>query len=260
LGLLLSITGRSAIIGVLGPLVVAIGLQGLETIGSGQIVRAVLPSTPYDAWHVLFTDQPAAGPVLQAVVTSLAWIIVLGAAAWYLLARREFAGTDAVTAGLRRAAIQAGAVVVVVAAVLAGLAGAGPTALTASRLNASMAATFGNLAEVRYTWQTGDKADTPIPWRAACDRGGVAGAAQGTPQSVGDASSKGPGDDWECIVTDTRVADGAAPTTLDVTVRATGCYEAESPPGAVGALYINSTKGKSFINPLYAFDGCLGTP
>jgi ABC-2 type transport system permease protein len=260
LGLLFSIASRSGVIGVLGPLVVAIVLQALETIAGGQIVRSVLLSTPYDAWHALFTSPAGAEPVVQAVITSILYTVVFAAAAWYLLRRREFAGADAVPAGRRRVTVRIGIAVVAVSGVLAGLSGVGPTALTASRLSTSIATAFGNLAEVRYQWQTGAKADTTIPWQATCDRGGVAGAANGTPASVGSANSKGAGDDWECIVIDTRASDGAGPTTLDVTLKANGCYEAQSPPGAVGALYVDDEHGKSFINPLYAFDGCFGTP
>jgi hypothetical protein len=28
----------------------------------------------------------------------------------------------------------------------------------------------------------------------------------------------------------------------------------------LGALLVNNARGKPFINPVYAFDGCLGTP
>ena len=130
--------------------------------------------------------------------------------------------------------------------------GVGGTALTARRLNTSIAATFGNLAEVRYEWQTGSLADNTIPWRANCNRGG-------TPTGVGVSSSSGAGDDWSCTITDTRPSDGAGVTTLDVTLKPNGCYQVQSSPGAVGALYVNDDHGKPFLNPLYAFDGCLGT-
>jgi ABC-2 type transport system permease protein len=260
LGLLLSIAGRSGIIGVLGPLVLAILLQLLETVASGQIVRTVLPSTPADAWHGLFTAPVHVRPVVQAVVTSLIYTAIFAGSAWWLLRRRDFAAADAVPARARRTGVRIGVAAAAITAVLAGFSGVGPTALTAARLNASMAHTFGNLTDVRYLWQTGHPGDPTIPWHAACDRGGVAGATGGTPTSSGSANSKGAGDDWECIITDLRTSDGLGATTLDVTLKANGCYEAESPPGAVGALYVNNQWGKPFLNPLFAFDGCFGTP
>lgn len=260
LGLLLSIAGRSGIIGVLGPLVVAIVLQLLETIASGQIVRTVLPSTPSDAWHGLFTDPVHVEPIVQSVITTVIYTALFGTLAWWLLRRRAFAAADAVPAAARCTAMRIGMAVAAVTAVLAGLSGVGPTALTAARLNVSIARTFGNLTDIRYYWQTGRGGDPTIPWHAACDRGGVAGATGGIPTTSGSTNGKGAGDDWECVITDQRPSDGLGATTLDVTLKANGCYEAQSPPGAVGALYVNNQQGKPFLNPLFAFDGCFGTP
>ncbi|MCW2540703.1 MAG: hypothetical protein JWN95_2428 [Frankiales bacterium] len=247
LGLLLSIASRSGIVGALGPLLVAIVLQLLEVIASGQIVRSVLPSTPAEAWHALLTAPVHAGPIVQAVLTSVAYTTVFAGAAWYLLRRRDFAGADAVPASKRRATVRIGIAGAAISALVGVLGGVGPTALTSSRLDASVAATFGNLAEVRYQWQTGAKADTSIPWQATCNRG------------AGSKKSEGAGDDWACTVTDLRASDGAGASVLDVTLKTNGCYEVQSPPGAVGALYLNDNRGRAFINPLYAFDGCFGT-
>ena len=248
LGLLFSIASRSGIVGVLGPLLVAIVLQLLEVVASGEIVRAVLPSTPSEAWHALFTEPVHAGPIVQAVVTSLGYTAVFSGAAWWLLRRRDFAAPDAVPSRQRRTTLQIAIAVLAIGAVLGALGSAGPTDLTAGRLDAALAKTFGNLTDVRYHWQTGQKADTTIPWHAVCNRG------------AGTQKSTGAGDDWACTVTDLRAADGVGANVLDVTLRANGCYEVQSPPGAVGALYVNDNQGKPFINPLYAFDGCLGTP
>jgi ABC-2 type transport system permease protein len=247
-GLLLSIASRSGIVGVLGPLVAAIVLQLLDTIASGSIVRAVLPSTPSEAWHALFTAPAHAEPIVQAVVTSVAYTAVFAGAAWYLLYRRDFAGSDVLPASRRRVTVRIGVAVVGVSAVLGALSGVGPTPLTADRLDTSIAATFGNLDQVRYHWQTGGPADTSIPWHATCNRG------------AGTGYSAGAGDDWACTVTDLRASDGAGATVLDVTLNANGCYQVQAPSGAVGALYVNDDQGRAFINPLYAFDGCLGTP
>lgn len=248
LGLLLSIASRSGIVGVLGPLVIAIVLQLLETIASGQIMRSVLPTTPSEAWHTLFTTPVHAGPIVQAVLTSIAYTAVFAGAAWYLLRRRDFAGADAMPASRRHATVRIGITAAAISALLGAFSGVGPTALTASRLDASVAATFGNLVEVRYHWQSGAQADTTIPWHATCNRG------------AGTRHNAGAGDDWACTVTDLRASDGVGANVLDVTLKANGCYEVQSPPGAVGALYVNDDHGKAFINPLYAFDGCFGTP
>jgi ABC-2 type transport system permease protein len=253
LGLLLSIASRSGIVGVLGPLVVAIVLQLLEAISSGQVVRSALPTTPSEAWHVLFTAPLHAGPIVQAVVTCVGYTAVFAGAALYVLRRRDFAGADALPSGRRRAVVRITLAVAAVSVLLVGFSAAGPTTLTSERLDQSIATTFGNLVEVRYHWQSDAAADTTIPWQATCNRGG-------TPVGSSPTNSSGAGDDWSCTVVDLRASDGVGSNVLDVTVKANGCYTVQSPPGAVGALYVNDDKGKPFLNPIYAFDGCLGTP
>lgn len=250
LGLLFSITSRNTMLGILGPLLVALVLQLLETSTSGTVARSVLLSTAYDGWHALFTVPVHTGTVIESAVLSLTATAVFGAAAWYLLRRREFAGADAVPASMHTSALRLSAPVVGLAVALAVLSRVGPSALVAPRLEASIATTFGNLAEVRYEWQTGSAAETDVPWTAACDRGG---ATQGN-------GGAGAGDDWACTLIDRRASDGLGATILDVDVKADGCYSVQSPPGAVGALKVVDDRGTSFINPLYAFDGCLGSP
>jgi ABC-2 type transport system permease protein len=44
------------------------------------------------------------------------------------------------------------------------------------------------------------------------------------------------------------------------TLKATGCYKVQFPPGAVGPLHVTDDHERTFRNPLFAFDGCLGTP
>ena len=87
----------------------------------------------------------------------------------------------------------------------------------------------------------------PLQVQALCERGGA-------------RASRGPGDDWACDVTLPRraIINGSA-LTLEVTVRANGCYTAEAPPSIVGPLLLQDARGHTFLNPLFAFDGCFGT-
>jgi ABC-2 type transport system permease protein len=251
LGILFSVASRNTIVGVVGPLLVAIVLQGLENIASGTIVRELLLFTPFDAYHALFTDPLRAGTVVAAVVISLVYIALFGGTSWWLLRRREFAGSDAVPANRSRTILRIGLTVVVIGAVLAGLGRVGPTPLTATNLSKSVTATFGNLVTVNYLWHNGTTPDTTTPWSSVCARGVITPSAN---------SGSGAGDDWSCLITDTRTTDGISPIQVDVEVRANGCYAVQAPPAAVGALHGISTKGQAYLNPLYAFDGCLGTP
>jgi ABC-2 type transport system permease protein len=247
LGLLLSIASRSSIVGVAGPLVVAGALQLLEFVDYGQIVRAIAPVTPLDAWHAMFTDPGNAGTLVQGAVSSLVWTAIFAVAAWWLLLRRGFASSDTTSRAQRRAGIRIIVVAAVILAVFGGFADAGPTNLTAQRLQASIAPTFANLSAVRYEWQTGTPGQANVPMTATCNRG------------AGTQKSTGAGDDWSCIIVDRRASDGAQPVTYDVTLKPDGCYTAEAGM-ALGALLVDNEQGKSFINPVYAFDGCLGTP
>jgi ABC-2 type transport system permease protein len=247
LGLLLSIASRSSIVGVLGPLVIAGGLIVLETIDSGQIVRAISPATPFDAWHTLFTDPGHPGTLLQGAITSIIWTAIFAGAGWHLLRRRAFASSDATPRAQRSSTIRLAALAVVIGAVLLATAGQGPTDLTAKRLDASIAPTFANLSAVRYQWQTGTPGEANLPMTATCNRG------------AGTEKSTGAGDDWSCIIVDSRASDGGQPVTYDVTLKANGCYTAETGM-TLGALLVNNGQGKPFINPVYAFDGCFGTP
>jgi len=247
LGLLLSIASRSTIVGVLGPLVIAGGLQVLEAIDSGTVVRTISPATPFDAWHSLFIVPGSSGTLVQGAVTSIVWTVIFGGAALILLRRRAFASSDTTPRLQRRATIRLAAIAVVAGVVLLGAAGLGPTNLTAQRLQASIGPTFARLSAVRYAWQTGTPGEASVPMTATCNRG------DGTQQS------SGPGDDWACIVVESNPSYGDQPVTFDVTLKPNGCYSAEA-GAAFGALLINNEQGKPFINPVYAFDGCFGTP
>ncbi|GAA4155664.1 ABC transporter permease [Gryllotalpicola daejeonensis] len=251
LGVLFSVASRSTVVGVVGPLLVAIVLQGLENIASGTIVRSIMLFTPFDVYHVLFTAPVHAGAVAQAVVTSLVYTAIFAAASWWLLRRREFAGADAVPANRRRTFVQIGVTVVVIGGVLAGVGKVGPTPLTADNLATSVNTTFSNLVQVNYLWHNGRPADTTTPWSTICSVGTITPTAN---------KGSGAGEGWSCLITDTRTTDGISPIQVDLEVRANGCYTVQAPPAAVGALHGTDPKGRSYLNPLYAFDGCLGTP
>jgi ABC-2 type transport system permease protein len=247
LGLLLSIASRSTIVGVLGPLVIAGGLIVLENIDSGQVVRTISPETPFDAWHALFTSPVHGGTLVQGAITSIVWTAIFAGAAWYLLRKRGFASSDTTPRAQRSATIRLAALAVAGGAVLLLTAAQGPTDLTAQRLQASIGPAFSNLSAVRYEWQTGTPGQANVPMTANCNRGS------------GTGQDSGAGDDWSCIIVDSRASDGAQPVTFDVTLKADGCYTAAAGL-AYGPLLINNERGQAFINPVYAFDGCFGTP
>lgn len=214
---------------------------------SGTIVRTISPATPFDAWHSLFIEPGGPGPLIQGAVTSIIWAVIFGVAALMLLRRRGFASSDTNPRLQRHATIRLAVIAVVGGVVLLGAAGLGPTNLTAQRLQASIGPTFARLSAVRYLWQTGTPGEANVTMTATCNRGD------------GTQKSSGAGDDWACVVVDSNPADDGQPVTFDVALKPNGCYTAEA-GSAFGPLLINNEQGKAFINPVYAFDGCFGTP
>jgi ABC-2 type transport system permease protein len=246
LGLLLSITSRSAIVGVLGPAVVGVSMQLLSLVGPGEIVRVLLPSTPFEAWHGLFVEPAHIGPLVQGQLTSLVFIAVLLSVAWAIVRRRAFAGSESVPARRWQGPLRTALAFAAVVAVLVAVSGLGPTELTAGRLDASVTATFQRLILLRDTW----RAHHPDPPGALVRVQSQCSRSSGRPD--------GPGEDWACVLTLPQQVT-ATSMTLDVSLHANGCYTADAPPTAVGSVRLIDNFGRPFTNPLYAFDGCLGT-
>jgi ABC-2 type transport system permease protein len=247
LGLLLSIASRSSIIGVLGPLGISAGLQVIEVLDSGQVARAISLATTFDSWHALFLAPGRPGTIAEGIIISLAWTVIFGGLALYLLRKRAFAASDATPRLQRRAAARIIGIAAVIGVILAVISQQGPTALTAANLQTSLAADYAHLSVVHYEWQTGTPGQINAPFTASCDRGS------------GSEQSQGAGDDWSCIVSDPRPADGVTPVTLDVTLKANGCYTA-SAGSDLGPLVLTNYQSREFINPMYEFDGCVGAP
>jgi ABC-2 type transport system permease protein len=259
LGLLLSLASRSAIVGVLGPGLVGLVLQLLALVGSGEIERALLPGTPLDAWHGLFTAPAHVEPLVQGAITCLVYVAILLILAWYVLQRRAFAAAEAVSQRRWRVPVRAAVVSAVVLAALVLVAGLGPTTLTSSRLEGSITPTFERLVSLQYEWRTHSLAPAgrPVEVRTSCRRSSGA--------------KTGPGEDWTCQVLVLRpklqpISNGTTGTTaanntltLDVSVKSNGCYTADGPPAVIGPAILTDDRGKTFVNPLATFDGCFGT-
>jgi ABC-2 type transport system permease protein len=248
LAMFLSAATRSGIVGVLGPVVVGFAMQLLALVGPGEIVRTILIATPFDAWHGLFTAPAHYGPLLRGAATSVVYIAVFLAAASYVLRRRGFGSSDGMPARRWRLPVRAAFATTAIVAVLIVASGWGPTDISRQRLEAAITPTFERLVLLQARWRA-DPAGAlkPDQVRASCERGGGARA------------SRGPGDDWACSVGVLQPGNTSASLTLDLTVRANGCYTAEGPPAIVGPVLLADARGRTFVNPLYAFDGCFGT-
>ena len=126
LAVLFSVATRSGIVGVLGPVIVALLTQLLALIGKGVIVHMLLIGTAFDAWHGLFADRVFLGPWLVSLLVCGLWISGCLGASWRILRRREFVagGERAGSPWAIPARVGAGAVALI--ALLALLSGVGP--------------------------------------------------------------------------------------------------------------------------------------
>jgi ABC-2 type transport system permease protein len=72
--------------------------------------------------------------------------------------------------------------------------------------------------------------------------------------------NKGPGPNWRCVIVWAVAGPGTQATAVyNLTVQPDGCYraEGESPQAINGQQTMVAFDGTSFLNPLWAFDGCF---
>ena len=249
LAILFSVITRNGIVGVLGPVLVAVLIQLLALVGNGVWVHLLLVGTAFDAWHGLFAAHPFFGPLVVSILVCVAWIAASLGASWAILRRREFiAGGGARRGGWQLPArIVAGVTLVVAFLVFAS--NWGPVGVTAPRLRASFGPAFHRLTELQQ-----QLLGHPIPASARYRILPVCNKRQ--------TAAVGPGD-WTCTMNVYIVlAAGQHPLTntpvaYDVSVQSNGCYKASSPPAYVGGATLHDTRGRSVVNPLAVIYGCF---
>ncbi len=249
LAVLFSVATRNGVLGVLGPILVALAFQLLELVGTGVWVHTLLISSAFDGWHGLFTSDPFYGQLLLAIAVSALWTAGCLAASWLITRRRDFAGAPMSRRQGWSAPVRAVSALAVLLAVLAIAGNLGPNSVTSARLQASIEPTFENLTllqqrELGRTVPAGAKLNvlTNCLRRAGTRRG--------------------PGDDWVCTLDVLIPQPGAVPfnstpVTYDVSVKSNGCYKAEAPPTFVGQLLMKDADGHNVVNPLFVIYGCF---
>jgi ABC-2 type transport system permease protein len=249
MAVLFSAATRSAVAGVLGPVLVGLLMQLLALIGNGVWVHLLLVASAFDDWHGLLSAPRFYGPLAIGCGVSLLWVAGCLSGAWWILRRRDFAGPTVT----RRAGW-----VIPVRAVLGALAvvlllgwavGWGSAAVTPRRLEASFHSVFNDLAlmqqrELGRAVPRGEELND----RTVCRR--RSGSAQG------------PGDDWSCTISIYGSQAGASPfretaVAYDVSAKSNGCYKAEAPSSFVGQQTMTDARGHSVVNPLFTIYGCF---
>ncbi len=92
LALALSVWFRSTAVGIAAPVVIAMVMQLLGSVGGLDAVRPYLLSTPFEAWHGLLASPPFTDTLVQGLLVSAAWCVLTLGGAWYSLRRRDITG------------------------------------------------------------------------------------------------------------------------------------------------------------------------
>lgn len=251
IAVLFSVATRNGIVGVLGPILVALAMQLLALIGTGTWVHMLLVGSAFDDWNGLFTAHPFYGPLLIGCLVSGAWIVACLGGAWMILRRRDFAGPPVARRPGWVMPVRVVAGTAVVLALLAAAGNLGPTAITTHRLQAAITPTFNNLTLLQQRLL-----GRPVPPGAKLDILTTCNRRAGT--------STGPGDDWSCTLDVFIPQPGAVPfqqtpVTYDLSVKSNGCYKAEAPPSFVGQQMMRDAQGHNVVNPLFTIYGCFDT-
>jgi ABC-2 type transport system permease protein len=249
IGLLGSVAlGRSPM-GLLLPVVVALGMQLAQILPLPVAVRLSLPGYAFISWNGLFTDPLQLEPLLIGVAVSLAWAVVATVLAYLMFLRRDFtnltndgAGRRVLTLGvLPMAALLAATIGIVAAAT-----GATGSGIDQDKVQRSLSTAFAHL----YRLQEQELLRPPVTEAqlqvtAVCQRGD------------GLDDNEGPGNDWHCAVTwhipGVAVA-GTAIYQLDVTANGRYIADGDGPKEVNGYFLVHTPQGDE-PNPLWQFDG-----
>jgi ABC-2 type transport system permease protein len=87
--ILLSIVSRNSVVGIGGPVLLSLIVQLATLINMPEILRATFLTTPFDAWHGLWTQPTFYRPIRQGMVTSAVWFVDSAVIAWAVFVRRD---------------------------------------------------------------------------------------------------------------------------------------------------------------------------
>lgn len=92
LAILLSIGARSTAFGIAAPVVAAMVLQLVGSLGGIERLRPLLVTTPLESWHGLLAAPAFQGPLMTGIAVSAAWSAVSLTVAFVSLSRRDITG------------------------------------------------------------------------------------------------------------------------------------------------------------------------
>ena len=90
LGLLLSVATRSTAVGIGGPVVLGLLMQLASLANGPAIIRELLVTTPFAAWHGFWTTPTFTGPFVHGLFVSAGYFVACLAGAYLVLRHRDF--------------------------------------------------------------------------------------------------------------------------------------------------------------------------
>ena len=84
----ISVASRNSVVGVGGPVLIALLLQIVTLINLPAWGQMSLLSTPFVTWHGFWTQPAFYGPFRLGLVTCAVWFVICAAAAWFVFRRR----------------------------------------------------------------------------------------------------------------------------------------------------------------------------
>lgn len=92
LAILLSVWSRNPAVGIAAPVVIAMVMQLVGSLGGIEVIRPLLLTTPFESWHGLLTQPGFTGPLVGGVLVCALWSLVSLTAAFAMLRRRDITG------------------------------------------------------------------------------------------------------------------------------------------------------------------------
>jgi ABC-2 type transport system permease protein len=89
---LISVATRNSTAGIGIPVVAALLMQLYAYIDGPEIIRQLLITSAFGAWHGLLTHSPYYRPVVYGTALSAAYFVLFVALAYSILRRRDIAG------------------------------------------------------------------------------------------------------------------------------------------------------------------------
>lgn len=249
IGLLGSVAFGRSPMGLLLPVIVALGMQSAQMLPLPVAVRLALPGYAFISWNGLFTDPRQLSPLLIGVAVSLVWALVATALAYALFVRRDF--TNLTDDGSGRRVLTMGVLplvglLAVTIGILAGATGATGSGIDQAKLQQSVATEFAHLYRLQEQ-QLHRPPVTEAQLRASAS----------CVKSENLTAQEGPGNDWRCTVSwhiPGVTLTGQAVYQLDVTANGRYIADGDGPKEVNGYFLVRTPTGDE-PNPLWQFDG-----